>query len=328
MTHRIPFIDIARGIAINLVIIGHCISTPENPINRFILSFHMPLFFIISGMLMPSIKPQVSFSKFLFDKAKRLLLPQILLGVLFYLYGGVKGFTHTHTFEMFMPLHLYEGIMNAWFLLVMFVVTILAFIYRNFSLCSNIIIRQVLFNALILIMALWVQYTPGHFCGSFAYINLVPMAWLFYVTGFYFKYFLCAQTTNYSEIISFLVILITYVGAQINTPVRMFASEYGILPIFIATSLLASFAIIKLSQRIEFYILKWSGYASIALYVFQFPVSMISFDISTSLLLHYGINNEPLRIALTIILALPGTYIITCLMFRTKIMRYVFGVNY
>jgi fucose 4-O-acetylase-like acetyltransferase len=44
---RIDFIDIAKGIGIILVVIGHT----QSPINNFIYLFHMPLFFFISGYL-------------------------------------------------------------------------------------------------------------------------------------------------------------------------------------------------------------------------------------------------------------------------------------
>ena len=43
-------IDIARGIACLLVIIGHISSTPSQ-VNVWIYAFHMPLFFIISGLI-------------------------------------------------------------------------------------------------------------------------------------------------------------------------------------------------------------------------------------------------------------------------------------
>ena len=49
MTKRIEWIDIAKGIGIILVVIGH-ISQIE-VLNDIIYSFHMPLFFIISGYL-------------------------------------------------------------------------------------------------------------------------------------------------------------------------------------------------------------------------------------------------------------------------------------
>lgn len=49
---RIGWVDIAKGIAIILVIYGHCFdnnTNPGNPIRTLIFSFHMPLFFILSG---------------------------------------------------------------------------------------------------------------------------------------------------------------------------------------------------------------------------------------------------------------------------------------
>jgi fucose 4-O-acetylase-like acetyltransferase len=48
---RLPYIDSAKAIGILLVIIGHCESINTIPYLRgMIYSFHMPLFFIISGM--------------------------------------------------------------------------------------------------------------------------------------------------------------------------------------------------------------------------------------------------------------------------------------
>lgn len=47
---RISYIDTMRGIGITLVILQHCIGSVEEELSRFILTFHMPLFFFISGL--------------------------------------------------------------------------------------------------------------------------------------------------------------------------------------------------------------------------------------------------------------------------------------
>lgn len=55
---RVHYIDIARGIGIILVVLAHVIqnvqyySTISGYIERYIYSFHMPLFFVISGFLL------------------------------------------------------------------------------------------------------------------------------------------------------------------------------------------------------------------------------------------------------------------------------------
>lgn len=48
---RVGYIDVMRGLGIFFVAFGHSIGVLNHPINRAILSFHMPLFFFISGML-------------------------------------------------------------------------------------------------------------------------------------------------------------------------------------------------------------------------------------------------------------------------------------
>ncbi len=48
MNKRIEFIDISKGIGILLVIIGH--MNINQSLLQYIMSFHMPLFIILSGM--------------------------------------------------------------------------------------------------------------------------------------------------------------------------------------------------------------------------------------------------------------------------------------
>ena len=45
---RVAFVDIAKGIAILLMVVGHVFSLPT-PLKHAIYSFHMPLFFMMSG---------------------------------------------------------------------------------------------------------------------------------------------------------------------------------------------------------------------------------------------------------------------------------------
>lgn len=74
---RIEWIDMAKGIAIILVIVGHTIDY-SSPLRSFIFSFHMPLFFILAGYTFRP-KPWRMVVK---SSAKRLLLPYLLLFLL------------------------------------------------------------------------------------------------------------------------------------------------------------------------------------------------------------------------------------------------------
>lgn len=69
---RIEHLDVAKGIAIIAVIIGHCgISS----INAIVYSFHLPLFYIISGYFSRS---DNTFSQFIKKRFKQLIIPYII----------------------------------------------------------------------------------------------------------------------------------------------------------------------------------------------------------------------------------------------------------
>lgn len=71
---RIGWLDIAKGIAIIAVVLGHSLPF-ESTVKHVIFSFHMPLFFICAGYTF-RLKPWRSMAK---TSAKRLLLPYALL---------------------------------------------------------------------------------------------------------------------------------------------------------------------------------------------------------------------------------------------------------
>lgn len=80
MIKRDPFIDCLRGFAILLVVLGHTIQYllpvefDRNLGFRIIYSFHMPLFFFISG-LTKKINPMGAFKDYLQKRSTALLLP-------------------------------------------------------------------------------------------------------------------------------------------------------------------------------------------------------------------------------------------------------------
>lgn len=83
---RIYTIDIAKTIAIVLVVIGHFIpaGSPQWWVDArtVIYTFHMPLFFFASGFLFAYTERPVAYGKFLLHKARRLMLPYLSASVL------------------------------------------------------------------------------------------------------------------------------------------------------------------------------------------------------------------------------------------------------
>lgn len=71
---RIEWLDIAKGLGVLLVVIGHFwYKCPFPMINQIIYSFHMPMFFILSGFVYKN--GILDFGLFVITKTKRLLVP-------------------------------------------------------------------------------------------------------------------------------------------------------------------------------------------------------------------------------------------------------------
>lgn len=83
-SRRLKYIDIARGIAIILIVLGHTITYSQNcrTIYKIIYSFHVALFFVISGYTY-KIKIKEKFSTFFKRKFIRIMIPYYIWAFLF-----------------------------------------------------------------------------------------------------------------------------------------------------------------------------------------------------------------------------------------------------
>lgn len=73
---RIGYLDIAKGIGILLVVLGHCLGMPAL-VRQFVYSVHMPLFFILAGYTF-RVKSSETIREFLRKNVRSLLVPYIL----------------------------------------------------------------------------------------------------------------------------------------------------------------------------------------------------------------------------------------------------------
>ena len=87
---RIVYFDMAKGVGIFLVVLGHIEQAPK-PLCIWIQSFHMPLFFILSGMLIHyKGEAALPFSTLLFNKFQHIIVPYISFSFLYFLIDCVR----------------------------------------------------------------------------------------------------------------------------------------------------------------------------------------------------------------------------------------------
>lgn len=141
MPKRKTHLDVAKGIGILLVFLGHLFSH-DSYIGLTIYSFHMPLFFIVSGVFAKTYKEQ-SFIKYFKSNVIHLLVPFVL----FTLFGVAvtysipewRGLLNMEQLKIFLytaqPENWHVG--QLWFLPSLFMVKMLFWFYQRIFLSKD-----------------------------------------------------------------------------------------------------------------------------------------------------------------------------------------------
>lgn len=127
---RLHYLDAARGFAILLVILGHIWET-EQPLPVIIYSFHVPLFFIISGILAAyNERKRRTLKQFVLSGLRRLIVPYLFFEAVFILLFGLRSHFDFSSWDA----HLYDGLLLSplnvplWFLPTLFLAELVLFL--------------------------------------------------------------------------------------------------------------------------------------------------------------------------------------------------------
>ena len=214
---RIMFVDIAKGIAILLMIIGHV--TPKSIVRNFIFSFHMPLFIITSGYFFKD----SSFTDAL-KKIAKLLIPTALsvlvvllikniqkLGlfnsVLSTLQSIVVGFSKSKNI-----IYDFNGVNVLWFVYLLVVIRILFLLNTKFS--KN--------NDFLLLVIILLESYLGYLIGTAGYwlpwsFDVALVCMLFYFFGYIFKKYNLLDKLFANKYILILIFLLWIIGIHYNS---------------------------------------------------------------------------------------------------------------
>lgn len=271
-------IDVARGIAILLVLLGHSSYTLDDPINKIILAFHMPLFFFLSGLVAkPANMINTTGGGYILKKIKAILIPQLFLGVLSYTYYAL--FTVFVKGGNLKQVDILYQFWRYWFLQVLFVTVILFFILSKFFDMKKQITRLVLISVS-LVFGIFFSYVRIFPDESPLYLNVVPIAFFFYMIGYtiknnYEKLWMRLFKNTVVEICLMLIMVgILFACALSNTSVTMYNNQYGNFILFIIGAFSGIAAILIISDKLKNSVfLNWCGVNSIIIYVWNFVLT-------------------------------------------------------
>lgn len=248
LKQRILWVDVLKGIAIMLVVTGH--SAVECGLNHwayFIYSFHMPLFFLLSGFLFTP-RPE---KEYLRKSARRLLLPFAAFVLLMAVPFFASWIIHLDTVGaagVIKPLKimLLGGVMATagWYTVVWFVTVL----WLSTNLFNFIASRKL--SLLLIVPLLLTGYLATYLTPDIPFhITIVPMAtayiWLGFIIGQNIERL--REYKRVGWIIGVLAIILTMWKAS-ELRIDMKHLDYGIPVISLALSIIlsATFAMIAI----------------------------------------------------------------------------------
>lgn len=290
-------IDIMRGFAILFVVLGHVMSNSLF-LKGWIYSFHMPLFFLISGMVFNT-KKFSKFSDYFKYKVKKLILPYIYLSILLWILyfltnigiNLINGNVTNYKDLLMKFVYIFIGYrdkyyFSMWYLLVLFFIELISYFYIKIN---NNYIKYI---GLLLISI--IGYICGNYLNGFYYsLDLVPLGLTFFLMGYYFNKVKDKIKDKHIKFIlpGSLIINIVFciLNAFICGRISFFANDLGNYFYFYLSSIggmMFIYLISKLIKNNSF--LEYFGNNSLVIYTFNnsFAILLIK-----NLLNRVGIDN-------------------------------------
>lgn len=310
MAKRYDFIDNARGIAIILVALGHCFHSAEYSLNRAILSFHMPLFFFLSGIFAKQVNIYELWGGIKL-KVKRLLIPQITLSLTIVILKGSIWIAHGNNMSQFDFLSCF----GFWFLPVLFICSV------EFMIVSALVDFKkngfhIIASILLLLIASMSAYF--HFSSDIIFVDWLfksTVAMLFFFCGAFYKekvLYVEQKENKIQGLCIIIMIAVLVVLSQLNTPVKMYQNEYGVFPLFLLSSFVGIWLVLGISKKLtNAAFLNEMGRLSIAVYVWNFLIVGIMLRVVNTILKTIRMENDSVFTALVFIISISIIYAIS-----------------
>jgi len=245
MQKRYNWIDQARGLSIFLVVYGHNFPATE----PYIYSFHVPLFFFISGMFHPQNTGAAAIKR----RAKMILVPYFIWASALYLFWLFLGRNYGESATMdASPVKNFIGIFYAqgggeymdwgiplWFLPCIFLVYVLRAMTQRLG---NKYLQAAGISILVVLGFLWPLYFDYSLPWS---LDVAMVALGFYTLGEVLKPYLVTLSTTKTILLLLCWLMVNLNGFYLNPEkVDMYRSTYGNELIFFASGLGGSIAVI------------------------------------------------------------------------------------
>ena len=275
---RIEWIDLAKGMAIFLMVCGHT-SIPIS-ISNWIWSFHMPLFFIVSGMLFFP-KRYLSFITFVKKRCRTLLLPWIVFTIVTICYSPTESLN---------LLSNCNNLFALWFLPVLFITELIGYYIVKIRFWGGKLIFAILLATIGFEMDIYNVNLPFD-------VEVSLYASLFYVVGYINRIRIIKIKSKWLMIV--LLLGLNVLLSLILPRTDMAANQCGWYGINAVNALVGAMIFFLLAKKMENLssqnflrrFLNWAGTNTIVILGLSQVINLMMKECMNSLTLPNGVNS-------------------------------------
>lgn len=320
---RIGYLDVARGIGMILVVLGH-ITFVDESLRRFVTSFHMPLFLMISGILLYVTKTEErSFGQIVKGKSRSILLPYFIFSggavLLELVRAMIKDLDVTEVLlqDVFQTICL-QGFSTFWFLPTLFLGEILFLKVRQSNgLRTTGLIGAVVMVVMYVASLLERQWYQGH-VGELGYelfhdVILVPVragfAAGFIFLGYFLGILLEKKRASFADsVVGFFLLLAMGVVSSFTGFIDLRFLQIGNLFLFLVRTICGSMGVILLcrglgniSQSLLGEVLRFLGQNSLVIMVTHLDYRVLNYSIKAASLIQGVVQSQILYVVCTMV---------------------------
>lgn len=270
---RLDWLDAAKGLGILLVVLGHTAIPPA--LFVYIFSFHLPLFFFISGYLFKTEKYS-SFPELLRYSGKKLILTYFIFGLAIYFYW--LGYGHFLAEDLakanpYQPLldllyassHLKDIFTPLWFLPCLFLVQLIFFIFSQKIKPGPLLALSFFLS---LLSVLFLTQTGFNLPWS---LDVALVGLFFFNLGNALKTYWPKIKISFLQLIFLFTttLLLSLVFIFFNDRVDMRTNSYGNFGLFLFSAGLGITIICSLAKLWPTNLLQWLGQNSLIIFAFH-----------------------------------------------------------
>lgn len=307
MSKRVVWIDIAKGLLILLVILGHCDINDD--IKYVIYSFHMGAFFFLSGLTFSPKRPP---KDFFIKKLKTLVLPYIMFSVVLTVYNFTKHVVFDSAFNLkdailsfLIPISgRYESsVYGLWFLPCIFFTELL--LYSIIKLYDRHKFIAIIYAFVVISAIVLFYFLTNVAC----IITIIPFSLLCMFCGYFAKHTIRKITDKRTVVIGGVSLILFIVCVLLNhhfsaSSLDLSSLNFGCVPFYIFSTLFGAIVICALSiliAKIKFTkTIVFLGTYSLYFYGFHYEILG---------LISYAITNPYATALLTTIVLLPIVFL-------------------